>query len=136
MPSAQPPITPTEIDDPEIMEIDAERRDQERACPAHAGREHRLARPAFLDPAAEYGGGKAEENHRDREYPTEVGELPVRRRRLRDAQQPGHRQVEYAEGVGLSDAKMHAQRRRWHHPAAIAGPGDGMLAVEKRQRGS
>jgi hypothetical protein len=55
---------------------------------------------------------------------------------LRDAKQLGHRQVEYAEGVGLSDAEVHAERRRWHHPAAIARPGDRVLPIEERQQGA
>src|SRR5262249_15148823 len=39
-----------------------------------------------------------------------------------------------AEGVGLSDAEMHAERRGRHHPAAVAGSCDGMLAIEERQQ--
>ncbi len=42
----------------------------------------------------------------------------------------GHRKIEYAEGVGLADAKMDAERRRRNEPAAEAGLGDCVCAVE------
>ena len=98
-----------EIDDPEIVQVDAERGDQERAGPADAGGEHRLARTALLDPAPEHRRRQPEKHHRQREYPAEIGELPVAGRRLRHPEQPGHRQIEHAERIGLADAQMHAQ---------------------------
>ncbi len=116
-----------EIDDPEIVDVDAERGDEEAAGPAQGGGEHRLARPAFLDPAAEHGRRDAEKENRDGEDPAQLRELPVVRRRLRDADQLGHRQVEHAEGVGLADAQMHAQGGRRHHPPAEARFGDGIV---------
>src|SRR6185437_14105566 len=76
-----------EIDQPELVGGGADGGDEETAGPAAGGGEHRLARAAFLDPAAEHGRGDAEEEDRDREYPAELGELPVIRRRLRDADQ-------------------------------------------------
>ena len=44
-----------------------------------------------------------------------------------DADQPGQRQVEDAEGVDLADAQMDAQRGRRHQPAAEPRFRDGML---------
>ena len=51
-----------------------------------------------------------------------------------DADQLAHRQVEYAERVGLPDAQMDAQRGRRNHPSAEAGLGDGVRAVEKAEK--
>ena len=59
-----------------------------------------------------------EEEDRDAEDPAEIGELPVIRRRARNAEQLRHRQVEHAEGVGLPDRQMDRQRRR--RPSANA----------------
>ena len=44
------------------------------------------------------------------------------------------RKVEHAEGIGLADAQMHAERGRRDQPAAEARPGDGVLAVEKGEQ--
>src|ERR1051326_7706544 len=98
----------------------ADRRDDEAAAPAERRREHRAARSAFLDPAAEERRRDAEEEDGEAEDPAEVGELPILRRRLGDADELGHRQVEHAEGVGLADAEVHAERRRRYQPAAVA----------------
>ena len=48
-----------------------------------------------------------------------------------DADQPGHRQVENAESIDLTDAQVNAQRGRRHHPAAEPGLRDRMAAVEE-----
>src|SRR5205085_3970687 len=97
-----------EIDEPQIVQVDADRRQEEAARPAQCRGEHRTARSALLDPAAEYRGGSAEEEDGDAEDPAELGQLPIVRRRLADADQLCHRQVEDAERVGLANAEMHA----------------------------
>src|SRR6185437_10328665 len=84
-----------------------------------------------LDPTAEHDGGSTKEEDRDREDPTQLGQLPVACRRLRDAQQFCHWQVEYAECVSLPDTQMHTQRSGRHHPPAEAGFCNRMTAVEK-----
>src|SRR4029079_10313235 len=86
-----------EIDQPQIMGVDANGRDEEAAGPAQGGGEHGATRAAFLDPAAEHGRGDAKEEDGDGEDPTELGQLPVTGTRLRDAEKLGHRQVENAE---------------------------------------
>src|SRR5262249_1360010 len=43
-----------EVDEPQIMRVDAERGQQEAACPAKARGKHSAAWPALLDPAAEH----------------------------------------------------------------------------------
>ena len=53
------------------MQDDAERRDEKSAAEAERGGEHRPARAALFDPAAEDRRGGAEEEDRDREYPAE-----------------------------------------------------------------
>src|SRR6185437_2113138 len=83
-----------EIDDPELVYIDADRRQQETAAPAQSGGEHGAARAALLDPAAEQRRGYAEEEDRQAEDPAEIGQSPIAGRRLRDAEELGHRQVE------------------------------------------
>ena len=93
-----------QIDDPELVQGDADGRNHEAAGPQDARREHRLAWSAFLDPAAEHGRRHAEGQHRDGEDPSQLGQFPVARCGRRNAEQFGHRQIEYAEGVGLSDA--------------------------------
>jgi len=90
--------------------------------------------PPLLDPAAEDRGRGAEEEDGDAEDPAQIRELPIIRRRLGDADQLRHREVEYAEGVGLADAQMHAKGGRRHHPPAETWPGDGVLAIEKGQQ--
>ena len=72
----------TEIDDPEIVDIGADRGNEEAARPAQRGGEHRPARAAFLDPAAENRRGEAKEEDRKGEDPAEFGEIPIARRRL------------------------------------------------------
>ena len=124
----------TEIDDPEIVDIDADRRDEEAAGPAQAGGEHRPARTAFLDPAAEYRRRGAEEEDRDREDPAEFGQFPVARRGLGDADQLGHRQIEDAKRISLADAQMDAQRGRRHHPAAEPRLSDRPISVKKTEQ--
>lgn len=92
-----------EINEPERMSINAHRRDQKSAGPAQRGGEHRLARTAFLDPAAKHRRRNAEEENRKRENPPQLGELPIAWRRLRNADQFCHRQVEHAKRVCLPD---------------------------------
>ena len=120
-----------DVDEPQRVGVDADRRQEESAGPAESGGEHRAARSAVLDPATEHRGRATEEHHRDREDPAELGELPVARRRLRDADELRHRQIEYAERVSLTDAQMHAQCGRRHHPAAEARFCDRVRPVEE-----
>src|SRR6185312_17066374 len=49
-----------------------------------------------------------------------------------DAEEHRHRQVEYAESVGLPDAQMNAEGRRGHHPAAEAWTGNRAIAMKYR----
>ena len=121
-----------EIDDPQAVEINADRRDDKAAGPTERRGKHRAARPALLDPAAEDSGRGAEKEDRDAEDPAELGQFPVVGRRLGDADELGHRQVEDAEGVGLADAEMDAQRRRRDQPAAIARRRDRAVPMKKR----
>ena len=72
-----------EIDDPEIVHIDADGGDEEAEGPAQAGGKHGLARTAFLDPAAEDRRRRAEHENGDREDPAQLGNIPVTRRGLR-----------------------------------------------------
>ena len=123
-----------DVDDPQIVDIDAERRDEEAAGPAARRREHGAPRSTFLDPAAENGRRHAEEENPQREDPAQLGELPIARRRLRNADQFGHRQIEHAERIGLADAQVHAQRCWRHHPPAEAGPSNRVAPIEKAHR--
>ena len=120
-----------EIDEPDIVDVNADRGGNEAAGPAQRRGEHRPARAAFLDPAAEDRCGDAEKENRDRENPAQLGKSPVVRRRLRNADEFRHRQVEHAECIGLADAQVHAQRGRRHHPAAESWFGDRVIAIEK-----
>ncbi len=99
-----------EIDEPELVQVDAERRDEETAAKAKCRGDHGLARPDAVEPSAGEGGGEAKKNNGDRENPAKLGQLPVAGSRLGDADQLGHRQVEHAEGVNLADPEMNAKR--------------------------
>src|SRR5665811_2399574 len=108
----------------------AERGDEKAAAEAERGGKHGFSRTDAVEPSAGEGGGEAKKDDGDGEDPAELGELPVVRSGFSNADEPGHRQVEHAEGVDLADAKMHAERRRRHEPAAEAGLSYGVRAVE------
>ena len=111
------------------MDRNPEGADQEPAAEAEGGGEHRAARPALLDPAAQHRGGKAEEEDGDREDPAEFGSFQSSGADWR-RRQPGHRQIEDAERVNLADAQMNAKRRRGNHPTTEAGLGDRMTTIK------
>src|ERR1700746_1499761 len=102
------------------MQIDADGRHEKAARPTECRRKHRAARPTLFDPAAEDCGRYAEKKDRQTEDPAELSQLPVPGRRLRDADELGHWQIEYAEGIGFPDTEMDAERGRRNEPAAIA----------------
>ena len=60
-----------------------------------------------------------EDRDRDRKRPAHVGQLPIARRRMRDADQLGQRQIEGREGVRLADRQVHRQGGRRHHEAVV-----------------
>ena len=62
-----------EIDDPEIVDIDADGGDEEADRPAQTRHEHGLARSAFLDPTAEDRRRGTENEDGDGEDPAELG---------------------------------------------------------------
>ena len=66
-----------EVDQPELVQVDAERADQKAEPPAERGDDAALARPLALHPLAEEGGGDAQDEDGDGEDPAELGELPV-----------------------------------------------------------
>ena len=115
------------------MGIDPDRRDEEADRPTDPRREHRTARPSLLYPSSEHCGRGAEKEYCNREYPTEIGQLPVFRRRLRDAEELGHRQIEDAERISLADTQMHAQRSWREEPARVTGLGYRMASIQKRE---
>ena len=96
------------IDQPELTDRNPECADKKTAAKAQRGGEHGSTRPALLDPAAEHRRGNPEKDDGDRKNPAEFCELPVIGRRVRDADQLGHRQIEDAERVSLADAQMNA----------------------------
>ena len=120
--AAEHPIA--EIDQPYLVEMDAERRDEEAAAEAAGGDEHGDARADLFQPLAAEGGGEAEEDDGKTEDPAQGGELPVSGRRLGDTDDLGQRAVEDAECIGLANAQMDGQRGRRHHPAVVVGGGD------------
>ena len=65
MPRPKPPTTPAEIDHPNVVDLDAHRRDEEAAAETQRGGEHRLARSAFLDPAPQNRRRQAEHEDAD-----------------------------------------------------------------------
>jgi hypothetical protein len=85
----------------------------------------------LLNPAAKHGRRNAKKKDGKREDPTELGELPVVRRGLGDTEQPSHRQIQYTEGVGLTDAQVHAQRGWRHHLPAETGLRDRAIWIKK-----
>ena len=56
-----------QIDDPKIVDVDADRGNEKSAGPAQRGGKHGAARAAFLNPAAEHCGRDAEHEDRDAE---------------------------------------------------------------------
>jgi hypothetical protein len=121
----------TQIDDPQLVQINPKRRDEKAAGKTQRGGKHSAARPALLDPAAEDRSRTTEKEDRQAEDPAEVGQLPVIGRRLRNPDQLSHRQIEYAERVDLADTEVHAQRRWRDQPAAISRRGDRALSMQE-----
>src|SRR5262249_28356172 len=119
------------IDEPQVVNVDADRGDDETTGPAERRREHRAARSAFLDPTPKHRRGNAKKENRNRENPAEFGQSPVAFSGLRNAKELRHRQVENTERIGLADAQVHAECRRWHHPAAETRVGNGVITIEK-----
>src|SRR5579871_6375770 len=92
---------------------------------------HRAASSAFLAPATEHRRRYAQKENGDRENPAQLRQIPVVRRRLRNADELCHRQIEHAERIGLADTKMHAECSRRHHPAVKAGSSNRVAAIQK-----
>ena len=53
-----------QIDDPDLVQVDAERGDEEILGEADGGAEHRLARSGFFEPASEGESGEPETDDR------------------------------------------------------------------------
>ena len=104
MPRPQPPKhAVAQVDDPQLVQMNAHRGDQEAAAEAQRGGEHRLARPDAFHPAAEYGSGGAQKDDGNGKDPAHLLQIPVTGRRLSESDELGERQVEGGEGVGLAD---------------------------------
>src|SRR5262249_49919832 len=123
--------TIAKIDEPQVVNVDAERGDDETTGPAECRSEHRPARSALLDPTPKHRRGNAKKENRNRENPTEFGQSPVAFSGLRNTKELRHRQIENTERIGLADAQVHAQCGRWDHPAAEARVGNSVIAIEK-----
>ena len=98
-----------QIEQPQLMQMNAERGDEEAAAEAQGGGEHGFARTDPFHPTAEHGRGRAEEDDGDGEDPAHLLQIPVAGRRMSDADQLGERQIEGREGIGLADRQMHRQ---------------------------
>src|SRR5262249_53034590 len=130
--------------DPELMNVDAERADQEPAAPAQRRDDARLARSDTLKPAAPDRRRHTEHHKEQRVHPAEAGDLPIAtggeqllpERNVRASLALSHsqcarqRQPEHAEAIGHADAKMNAERRGRDKPTVEAGFCDRMFAVE------
>src|SRR5205085_10638931 len=67
----------TKPHEPKLMDVDAERADQQAAAPAQRRDKTGLARPDALEPATPDGRGNAEQQEEEREHPAEVELAPV-----------------------------------------------------------
>ena len=146
--------------EPKLMDVDAERADQQAAAPAQRRDETRLARPDALEPAAPDRRGNAEQQEEEREHPAEVELAPVAVRGKQRLQRAGgllterdgacgalrhglpvgtedgalQRLPEHREAVGHADAEMDAKRCRRHEPAVEPRLGDDPLSRKERRR--
>jgi len=125
--------------DPELMDVNPERADQQAAGPAARRHDARLARAGALHPTTPDGSREPEEYEEQCESPAQHGNLPVAgggENLLEhpkilgagdaggEADRPGQGQPEHREAIGHPDAKMNGQGSRWHEPAVEAWPGD------------
>jgi hypothetical protein len=70
------------------------------------------------------------ERNSDAGDPADLGQLPVARRRLSDADQLCHRRVEHAERINLTYTEMDTQSGRRYHPPAEARIRDRSVSVQ------
>ena len=101
------------------------RGDEEAASPSSTPPPRRLSRAHSLEPPTEHGGGEPEEDDGE-------GEDPGQRRSASSRPAPTavmprtlrQRQIEDAEGVGLTDAQVNGECGRRHEPSVEPRPGD------------
>src|SRR5689334_10901262 len=66
-----------QIDQPELVNMDANGRDEKSATEANSRGKHGLARTCSLQPLAKHSSGKPKKNNRDAKDPAQVSEFPV-----------------------------------------------------------
>src|SRR5690606_11086639 len=99
--AAQDPVA--EIDQPQLVQLQTERRHQKAAAKAAGSSEHGLARPYFFQTFAGKGGRQAKKNNGNTEHPAQFRNGPVIGGGFGNTQQLGHWFIEYGKGISLSD---------------------------------
>src|SRR6185312_1689307 len=81
----------TQVQQPQLVQMNSEGRHDEAAAETDGGGEHGFARADRLDPAAEQGGGRAQERDCYGENPDHIFLRPVAGHRLSDSDELGER---------------------------------------------
>ncbi|KAG1440286.1 hypothetical protein G6F57_019079 [Rhizopus arrhizus] len=131
---------------PHLVQIHADRRDDQAAAPAQ-GRHHAgLAGARAFQPATPQRGRAAQQHEEQGVHPPHGRNLPVAAgreqlggqahvgragQRLGAAHHLGQRQPEDRKAVGHADAQMDGQGGRRHEPARESRAGDGAFFVKK-----
>ena len=100
-----------QVEQPELMKVNADGGHDEPAAEAQRGDEHGLARTHSLDPASKQRGRQAENGDRDGKHPAHLGQFPIAGRGMGEADEFGQRQIEGRECIRLTDRQMHRQGR-------------------------
>ena len=110
-----------QIQQPQVVLLNAQRGDEEAQPEADGGNEHRFARADALHPSAEHRGRCAQHRQCDAEYPAHGGQRPVAGCGFGNAEDFRQRGVENGIGVNLPDGKVDRQRGGRHQPAVEVG---------------
>jgi hypothetical protein len=114
-----------------LVQVNAERRDEEPAAPAARGDDAGFAGPFTLDPRSEECGRGTEQDEKQRVHPAKRADLPVIGSRMRDADGVAEREPEHAEAVGHADREVNGQRRGRDEPPVEVGRRDDPFLVEE-----
>ena len=122
-----------EVDEPELVGLDAGGGDEEARAEAAGGVEHGAAGAGFFQPGAEDGGGEAEEGDG---YGEDVADVLIQVGGIDGAGEGLDEGVfEDREGVDLADGEMDGEGGRWDEPAVVVDGGYGSIAVEETHAG-
>ena len=113
------------------MHGDPETSQRKSAAEAERRHAHCSSRTYAFEPAPKECGGQSEEDDRRAEDPADGADFPIIGRGAGKTNRLRQRQRENAECVGLSDAEMNREGRRWYPPAIEASGGNCVVAMQE-----